>query len=82
MKTFCKFVLNQKQKYMLKKYYVTEDQLNINSYSVMEEITIQGKRINAYESENDITKTKKVYAGSPSDCLAFIELNDKNYLDV
>ena len=65
---------------MLKKYYVTEDRLNMNSYSVMEEIIIQGKRINGYESENDITKTKKVYVGSPSDCLAFIELTDKKYL--
>lgn len=51
-----------------------------NSYMVIRKTTIEGKRIDAYNSEPDRIDEVLVYNGSPSDCYAFIKLNEEGYL--
>ena len=51
-----------------------------NSYMVIRKTTIEGKRIDAYDSEPDRIDEVVVYHGSPADCYAFIKLNEEGYL--
>ena len=51
-----------------------------NTYEVIEITTTQGKRISAYESENDNIEEYKVYQGSLSDCEAYIRLHEGGYM--
>ena len=51
-----------------------------NRYMVIKKKTIEGKRIDAYDSEPDRIDEVVVYHGSPADCYAFIKLNEEGYL--
>lgn len=59
-------------------YYV--DQADSNNFWVWRKTIIPGKRLNAYESEEDQIKNEKIYFGSPADCLAIIKLYESGYL--
>lgn len=50
-----------------------------NEYVVIEINIIPGKRINAYDSEQDQEVISEVFSGSVSDCYAYIMLKENNY---
>ena len=50
-----------------------------NQYFVYEVVTIFGKRIHAYESEQDTTR-KVVFIGTVSDCESYIRLKESGLM--
>lgn len=52
-----------------------------NTYKVVCVETMQGSRLSAYESEPDVRVKSIEFQGSLADCNAWLQLNNKGYLN-